>query len=198
MSTEAKDELLGRLSLMEQMVQDGRRSTSYKGWMFLLWGVGYLVAVGWVYYLPRPQFAWPVIMTLTAVAGALIQSAKSKGQPQTTQSRALAGIWISMGCSIFLFAFGGAFTHAWAVPQVMLAGIEILIGLANAASAITLRWKTQFTVTIVWWACGVASFNVPTSLLLPILVVGTLIGNFAFGTYLMALEARDKGRLAHA
>ena len=198
MTTETKDELLSRLSLMEQMVQDGRRSTTYNGWMFLLWGTGYLVAIGWVYFLPHPNLAWPVIMTLTAIAGALVQSAKSKAQPQTTQSRALAGIWISMGCSIFLFAFGGAFSHAWTTPQVMLAGIEILIGLANAASSITLKWKTQFVIAIVWWACGVASFNVVDTLLLPILLAGTLIGNFGFGAYLMALEVRDKRRLAHA
>ncbi|MHB1701552.1 MAG: hypothetical protein ACYCSN_15770 [Acidobacteriaceae bacterium] len=198
MTTETKDELLGRLSLMEQMVQDGRSSTTYNGWMFLLWGTGYVVAISWVYFLPHANLAWPVIMTLTALIGALVGAAKAKGQPNTTKSRALAGIWIALGCSIFIFALGGSFSHAWAAPQVMLAGIEILIGLANAASSITLKWKTQFVIAIVWWTCGIASFNVGDTLLLPILLAGTLIGNFGFGAYLMTLEARDKRRLAHA
>ena len=197
MTTESKDELLDRLTLMEQMVQDGRRSTSYQGWIFLLWGVGYLVAIAWVSLLPYRNLAWPVIMTLTAVAGVIIGSAKSKGQPNTVKSRAMAGIWIATGASIFIFAFGGAFGHAWTNPGMMLAGIEVLIGLANAASSITLKWKAQFAVALVWWGCGVASFYVGERLLLPILLVGTLIGNFGFGIYLMTLEARDKRRLAH-
>lgn len=198
MTAEAKDELLSRLSLMEQMVQDGRRSTSYYGWMFLLWGAGYLAAIGWVYYLPRPTLAWPVVMTLTAIIGVAVGSAKSKGQPETVKSRALGGIWTATGWSIFLFAFGGSFGHSWSHPQVMMAGIENLIGLANAASSFALRWKVQFAVALLWWACSLVSLYATSAMLLPILLVGTLIGNFAFGLYLMALEARDRKRLAHA
>ncbi|MHB1022613.1 MAG: hypothetical protein ACYC46_14350 [Acidobacteriaceae bacterium] len=199
MSIEARDELLGRLDLMEQMVQQGRRTTQYWGWMFLLWGIGYLVAIGWVYSLPKPNLAWPVVMTLTAVVGGLIGRARRKGQPSTIKARALSGIWYATGCSIFIFAFGSALSvHGWQEPQAMLAGIEILLGLAHAASSITLKWRLQWIVALVWWACGVASFYVGASMLLPILLVATLIGNIGFGFYLMALEARDSKRLAHA
>lgn len=198
MTTDVKEDLMGRLALMEQMVKDGRRSTSTYGWMFLLWGVAYVVAIGWVYYLPHPMLAWPVTMPLAAILGGVIASAKAKGQPNTIKSRAISGIWIAAGSGIFLFAFGGALGNAWTAPQAMMAGIEILIGVANASSSITLKWKPQFGVALVWWACGIASFNVAANLLLPILLVGTLIGNFGFGAYLMALEARDKGRFGHA
>lgn len=198
MTTEANDELLSRLTLMEQMVQDGRRTTTYYGSMFLLWGAGYVAAIAWVYYLPKPVLAWPVVMTLTAIFSAILGAAKAKGQPSTVKSRALGGIWAAVGVSIFLFAFGSGFSNAWSNPGVMIAGIEIFIGLAHAASSFTLRWKAQFAVSLIWWACGIASFYASPTMLLPILLVGTLIGNFGFGSYLMALEARDKRRLAHA
>lgn len=200
MTIETQDELLSRLSLMEQMVQDGRRSTSYHGWAFVLWGIGYMVAIGWVYYLPKPTLAWPLVMTLTAIAGVVIGRMKDKGQPSTVKSRALAGVWAATGCSIFILAFGGAGSaHGWSQPQPMMAAIEILLGLAHAASSITLKWRLQFGVALLWWACGVASFYVEAAMLLPVLLVGTLIGNFAFGIYLMMLEARDsKRRALHA
>lgn len=199
MSIETREELLGRLDLMEQMVQQGRRTTQYWGWMFLLWGMGYLVAIGWVYYLPKPNLAWPIVMTLTAVVSVLIGRARGKGKPSTVKTRAISGIWCATGCSIFIFAFGGGFsTHGWQEPQAMLAGIEILIGLAHAASSITLKWRPQWFVALVWWVCGVASFYVGASMLLQILLVATLIGNIGFGFYLMAREARDSKRLAHA
>ncbi len=200
MTIETQDELLNRLSLMERMVQDGRRSTSYHGWMFLLWGIGYAVAIGWVYYLPKPILAWPVTMTLTAIACVVIGRVKDKGQPCTAKSRALGGIWMATGCSIFILAFGSAFSvHGWSQPQAMMAGIEILLGLAHASSSFTLRWRIQFGVALLWWACGVASFYADAAMLLPILLVATVIGNFAFGIYLMMLEARDsRGRALHA
>ncbi len=189
-----------RLHLIESMIQEGRRSTDYWGWTFLLWGVAYFIAIGWVSYLPHPQYGWPVVMIATAVAGMWIAQVKRRRhpQPKTTKSRALAGIWCATGLAIFIFAFAGAFS-GHSEPHIFLAGIEILIGLANFASAFTLRWGPQFLIALVWWACGVASCMVALNHLIPVLVVGTLIGNIGFGLFLMRREAVCRARqVSHA
>ena len=42
------DDLNERLNLIEAMIAEGRRKTESWGWTFLLWGVAYYVAIGWV------------------------------------------------------------------------------------------------------------------------------------------------------
>lgn len=189
-----------RLQLIESMIHEGRKSTDYWGWSFLLWGVAYFIAIGWVYYLPHPQYGWPIVMTATLVAGALIGRWKHRHhpQPRNTQSRALGGIWYAMAAAIFIFAFAGSIS-GHSEPHIFLAGIEILIGVANAASAFTLRWPLQFIVALVWWGCGVASCFVAVEHLIPVLILATLIGNIGFGLYLMRRETVDRARqVSHA
>src|SRR5215469_15502 len=40
-------DLKERLELIESMIAEGRRSNESWGWVFLLWGVAYYVAIGW-------------------------------------------------------------------------------------------------------------------------------------------------------
>jgi hypothetical protein len=40
-------ELKDRLSLIESMIAEGRRTTESWGWTFVLWGVAYYVAIAW-------------------------------------------------------------------------------------------------------------------------------------------------------
>ena len=40
-------ELSERLDLIQSMIAEGRRSTESWGWVFLLWGVAYSIAIGW-------------------------------------------------------------------------------------------------------------------------------------------------------
>ena len=40
-------ELKDRLSLIETMIAEGRRTTSSWGWTFVFWGVAYYVAIAW-------------------------------------------------------------------------------------------------------------------------------------------------------
>jgi hypothetical protein len=42
-----EQELRDRLSLIESMIADGRRSTERWAWSFLLWGIAYYVAFAW-------------------------------------------------------------------------------------------------------------------------------------------------------
>ena len=45
-NTEEQD-LKDRLSLIETMIAEGRRTTESWGWTFVLWGVAYYVAIAW-------------------------------------------------------------------------------------------------------------------------------------------------------
>ena len=60
-------ELLDRIDLIERMVGEGRRTTQYWGWTFVLWGVGQLVALVWSNYGGNPAVAWPVTMIACGV-----------------------------------------------------------------------------------------------------------------------------------
>ena len=40
-------ELKDRLNLIETMIAEGRRTTESWGWVFVLWGLAYYVAIAW-------------------------------------------------------------------------------------------------------------------------------------------------------
>ena len=42
-----RQELNDRLSLIESMIAEGRRTTESWGWTFVLWGVAYYIAIAW-------------------------------------------------------------------------------------------------------------------------------------------------------
>ena len=54
-------DLKDRLSLIESMIAEGRRTTQSWGWTFVLWGVAYYIAIGWS-AIGNAQLAWPVTM----------------------------------------------------------------------------------------------------------------------------------------
>ena len=195
-STQGRD-LAERLELIESMVLEGRRSTQYWGWMFLLWGVAYLIAIAWSIWLPRPGLAWPITMIVAGLCSGFGSTSAGRGRSKTTLSRAIGSIWIGVGAATFLFAFSAS-NSRHGDPHVVSAGIEILLGLANLISSMTLRWRPQLAVALIWWAAGICSFYLSDAMVLPIFVGATLICQIGFGLYLIVLEARDQKRLAHA
>ena len=61
-----RQELSDRLSLIESMIAEGRRTTESWGWTFVLWGVAYYVAILWA-TLGHSNWAWPVTMSAACV-----------------------------------------------------------------------------------------------------------------------------------
>ena len=55
-------ELKDRLSLIESMIAEGRRTTESWAWTFVFWGVAYYVAIAWTAFNQWP-YAWLVTMT---------------------------------------------------------------------------------------------------------------------------------------
>jgi membrane protein insertase Oxa1/YidC/SpoIIIJ len=195
---ETQEELLSRFELVEMMVKEGRRSTEYWGWTFVLWGAAYLIAIAWSYWLHQPNIAWPVTMIAATVLTVVVAVRKRRTNPQTPVSRAIMSIWRAVGAAIFIFCFavglsGHAEMHAY------IATVEILLGVANCAISAVLRWRAQFLIAVLWWVSAVVTVYVSSQWIMPIFVIDTLIGFLGFGLYLMYRERRDRRlRVQHA
>jgi hypothetical protein len=194
-------ELKDRLSLIETMIAEGRRSTESYGWTFVLWGVAYYAAIAWSnlfhYYL-----AWPVTMLSTCVLMALIVWRKSRNRgyrPGSTTKRAIWATWAAMGISAFVILDSLGFSYRMdqhAYPHVFMAVMATLLATANAASSIILKWKLQFACAMVWWITVlVCCFGTARQSSIAFLAAMFLC-QVAFGVYLMIREARARRQAA--
>ena len=188
-------ELKDRLSLIETMIAEGRRTTSSWGWTFVFWGVAYYVAIGWTAYNQWP-WAWLVTMMVAWVVCTAIIWSKKKNQPErrpgTTIGRAISSIWIAMGVSMVLIfpalGFSGHFN--W---HIFVAIMAAMMGVANGASGLLLRWKAQIAAAIVWWAATVAAcFSRTDDQCMVVFVVAIFFCQIVFGVYGMILESRER------
>jgi len=184
-----RQELNERLSLIENMIAEGRQTTQRWGWTFVLWGVAYYVAIVWA-YLGNAALAWPVTMVVAGIITTLVASRKGSGGPETTLGRSMASVWISMGISLFLFGIcAGLSGHA--DQHVTIAVIAIMLGMANATSSLILRWKVQFACAVVWWAAGVVSLFGTVTQSSYAFLIAIFLCQIVFGTYMMIAEARE-------
>ena len=146
-------ELTERLELIESMIAEGRRSTTRWAWTIVLWGVAFYVAIAWSSgFLGGPIWgqhimAWPVTMIGTWLLswGLATRMAKSANAPMTTMKRAIISIWTAMGISMFALLLPLGLSGR-ADQQVCVAVIVALLGMANAASGILLKWKAQIVM----------------------------------------------------
>ena len=100
-------ELTERVKLIEDMIAQGRRTTESWGWIFVLWGVAYYVAIFWT-TLFHSVLAWPVTMIGACVLTAVLVAVKRRDRPNTTMGRAIGSIWIAVGISMFLLFLSAA------------------------------------------------------------------------------------------
>src|SRR5271157_4455808 len=160
MTTSAEEqELKDRISLIESMIAEGRRATASYGWTFVLWGVAYYVAIAWS-TLCHYGLAWPITMISSCVLMGLIVWLKRSNRgykPGTAKSRAIWATWIAMAISMFVLLDALGFSGRMADGRIFIAVAATLIGTANAASSIILKWKLQFACAVVWWAAAVVS-----------------------------------------
>ena len=184
-----------RIALIESMMREGRRRTEYWGWNFLLWGVAYLIAMGWSNFLPGGRaLAWPITMALAVVLTIVIARRRMQLEPKTDRSRALGMVWRAVGCGIFVFAFPATYSgHLEA--HAFMAAIETMLGIAHVAAGSMLRWSTQIVVGALWWVAAIATCFVPSNDgVAYIFLAAVLVCNIGFGIYLMIRESRDKAR----
>jgi hypothetical protein len=183
-------DLKDRLTLIESMIAEGRRTTESWGWTFVLWGVAYFVAIAWSTW-GKASLAWPVTMVAAGVITGIIASRVERGKPDTTAGRAIGSIWIAMGISMFLLFMCISLSHRSEV-HTWVATVGAMIGMANATSSMILKWKAQFACAIVWWATTVAAcFGSDTQVLI-IFLIAIFLCQIVFGIYAMICESRRR------
>jgi hypothetical protein len=185
-----EQELRERLNLIETMIAEGRRSHERWGWVFVLWGVAYYVAILWSTLAHYP-YAWPVTM-ITAMALTMVLAArKTANRPSTTLGRAISSVWIALGVSMLVLfpalGFSGRITD-----YVLISVASAMLGMANAASAITLRWKAQFACALIWWGLSVFACFGGSKAVDVVLLSAIFLCMIVFGFYCMMAEARER------
>jgi hypothetical protein len=202
MNDETQDlELTGRLTLIEKMIAEGRRTTTKWGWSAVLWGVAFYVAIAWSSGMfggaiwGQHYMAWPVTMVATwllnwGLAARMRRGAKAQ---MTTVARAIISIWAAMGFSMFALLFPLGLSGR-ADQQVCVAAVATLLGTANAASGMLLKWKAQIACAVVWWLASAASlFGTATQSLIAFLAA-IFFCQIVFGIYAMICESREQRR----
>jgi len=164
-------DLSERLSLIESMIAEGRRSTESWGWVFLLWGVAYSVAIAWGSWgqglsvwgnryveigSVRIGLAWPVTMILAVIATLAIGMRNGRTSPATSLVRSVVSVWVAAGIAMLVLfpAFGAS---GRLDQHIFVAIVAAQLGVANVASGLILRWKAQLACGIVWWVTSVAA-----------------------------------------
>jgi hypothetical protein len=190
MTESSEQELKDRLSLIETMIAEGRRTTESWGWAFVLWGVAYYVAIFWT-SLGRFPWAWPITMVSAVVLTSVLAARRRGNHPGTTRSRAIASIWIAMGATMMVFfpalGFSGRMDQ-----HIMIGVVSAMLATTNAASSMILRWKMQFACALIWWATAVfACFGKSQQLTIAFLAA-IFFCQIVFGIYgMIAMRRRD-------
>jgi hypothetical protein len=185
-----QQELKDRLSLIENMIAEGRRTTESWGWTFVLWGVAYYVAIFWT-AVGHSYLAWPVTMIAACVATGVVSFVKSRNRPRTKMGHAIGSIWAAVGISMFLLFFSLGISGRLD-QHIMMAGVGAMLGTANAASSMILKWKMQFACALVWWALTVfACFGNGNALTIAFLAA-LFFCQIVFGIYAMICDARRR------
>lgn len=195
----SSQDLKERLMLIENMIAEGRRGTQSWGWVFLLWGVAYFAAIAWatggrdlsVWSNGNPM-AWPLTMTAAFVLTIIIGIRKGKGQPMTTVLRAVVAIWCCVGVSMFLL-FPSLAVNRRLDEHVFVALVAAMLGMANGASGLILRWKAQVLCGIVWWAASAVACFGSLAQVTVVFLAAIFVCQIVFGIYAMILEARHRG-----
>ncbi len=195
-----RDDLVQRVALMEQMIAEGRRNTGRFGWIFILWGLVCLSAIGWSYLQPNVFWVWPILITSGFVIqfiGIAMRRRSGNWPSENLKSRSIAAVWRMMGIAIILYAAPAGVTHT--IHQIAyIAAIFMFLGMAHATSAMILRWRAQGMVAGLWWAGGVATYFVPRDYVITIYVAEMVCCMVLFGVYAMWLERRRAAGMVQA
>ncbi|MBW4039325.1 MAG: hypothetical protein HIU91_10710 [Acidobacteria bacterium] len=187
----SREELVQRVALMEAMIAEGRRTTARYGWMFVMWGLLYIAAMGWTVYLPMRNFAWPVCIVVGLLLGVVVRMRRKRaGAMESQRSRNIGAVWNGMGIAVSLYVVAAVWGGHGSEP-VYVAAIMFMVGMAHGISALILRWGAQGAAAAAWWACGVACcFATTVREIEELYVVAAFFGMEVFGMYVMLLERR--------
>ncbi len=190
-------EITDRIHLIEAMIAEGRRSTQRWGWVFLLWGIAYYVAIAWSMW-GKSELAWPVTMIVAAIITSAGASRLRRDQPGTIAGRALCAVWSVMGAVLFvlLMALG---LSGRSDLHLIVAIAGAMLAVANGISSVILRWKMEFACALIWLATAIAACFATDTQIAIISLAAIFFCQIVFGIYGMVLESRRRGQdVAHA
>jgi hypothetical protein len=189
-----EEDLKDRLGLIESSIAAGRRKTESWGWTFVLWGVAYYLAIAWSAW-GRSAWAWPVTISIAVIVTVVVSSLKAGKHPETTLGRAIGSIWAALGISMFVLFLALGLSGRLTDQHLFVAVISAILGMANGASALTLRWKVQFACAVVWWVAAVTTCFGTDAQSMIVFLVAIFLCQIVFGVYGMIAEAQErKGR----
>jgi hypothetical protein len=188
-----EQELKERLSLVERMLAEGRRKTESWGWMFVLWGVAYCIAIAWS-ASGHSMWAWPITIMIAIIGTVFVVSFKAGNHPETTLDRAIGSIWIALGISMFLLFLALGMSGRLTDQHLFVAVISAILGMANGASALILRWKVQFACAVVWWVAAVTSCFGNDRQSMMVFLAAIFLCQIVFGMYGVIAEAKKRKR----
>jgi hypothetical protein len=195
--TSARD-LKDRFALIETMIAEGRRTIERWGWTFVLWGVAFYIAIAWTMWGPRGNLAWPVTMSAAALLTTVLAMRKRHRPVGTSVGRAIVSTWIATGITMFVLLGSIGFSGRFEM-HVFVAVVSSMLGTANAASSMVLKWKLQFSCAIIWWAATIAACFGSDEMLMKVFVAAIFLCQIVFGIYGMIAESRTvRNRAAHA
>ena len=194
-----EQELKERLRIIERMIAEGRRTTESWGWTFVLWGVAFYLALAWSAWI-RSVWAWPATMSIAVIVTVVIASSKAANHPQTTLARAIGCIWIALGISMFVLFLALGLSGRLSDQHLFVAVIAAILGMANGASGLILRWKIQFACAVVWWVTVVATCFASDTQSTIVFLGAIFLCQIVFGVYGMIAEVQVRKRrsLIHA
>ena len=186
-------ELKDRLGLIESTIAAGRRQTESWGWTFVLWGVAYYLAIAWSAW-GHSAWAWPVTISIAVIVTVVVSSLKADKDPETTLGRAIGSIWAALGISMFVLFLALGLSGRLTDQHLFVAVISAILGMANGASALILRWKVQFACAVVWWVAVVTTcFGTDTQSMM-VFLVAIFLCQIVFGIYGAIAEAQEHKR----
>jgi hypothetical protein len=186
-------ELQERLSLVERMIAEGRRHTESWGWTFVLWGVVYYAAMAWSVW-SHSAWAWPITILIGVIATVLIASVKSGHHPETSLGRAIGSIWIALAFSMCVLFPALSLSGRLADLHLFMAVISAILGMANGASALILRWKVQFACAIVWWIAAAGTCFGSDLQSTIVFLTAIFVCQIVFGMYGMIAGGQKRGQ----
>lgn len=190
-------ELRERLSLIESMIAEGRRTTERWGWAFVLWGVVYIAAIGWSVQIHN-GWPWLVCVAVGLVVTGVGASLRARHRPVTILGRAIGSIWIGLSVSMAVLFTTLGVTGRLVDQHVSVAMAAAMLGLANGASGMVLHWRPQIACAVVWWAAAAAACFGSEEQCGIVFIAAIFLCQIVFGIYAMFAEARKQPGLSHA
>jgi len=190
-------DLKARLSLIESMIAEGRRTTAKWGWTFVLWGVAFYVALAWSAWGAEAEFSWPITMIAAALITSVFISRQTHSNAQTAMSRAVGSVWLATGVALFVVLASLGFSGRLDA-HLFVAILGGILGATNATSSMILKWRLQFACAVVWWATSIAACFSSVKHTMIAFLAAIFLCEIVFGIYGMVMESRRTTGAAHA